>query len=115
VTISIDLGLNQGSKKPPKPVTFTDPAKVDELKAMVNSLPLSPPGMFSCPAGFGDNLVLTFRARPGAPALAVATDMLSGCAGVDLTLGGKSQPELAGVSGTRILGIAGLPWKIPTD
>ena len=71
--------------------------------------------MFSCPAAFGDNLVLTFRARPGGPALAVATDMLSGCAGVGLTLGGKSQPELAGVSGTRILGIAGLPWKIPTD
>ncbi len=114
VTISMDLGLNQGGKKPPKPVTITDPAKVDGLKAIINSLPLSPPGIFGCPAGFGDNLVLTFRARPGAPALAVATDMLSGCEGVDLTLGGKSQPELASVSGTRILGIAGLPWKIPT-
>ena len=115
VTISMGLGLNQRGKKPPKPVTITDPAKVDELRAIINSLPLSPPGIFNCPAAFGDNLVLTFRARPGAPALAVATDTLSGCAGVDLALGGKSQPELAGVSGTRILGIAGLPWKIPSD
>jgi hypothetical protein len=114
VTISMDLGMNQGGKKPPKPVTITDPAKVDELKAIINSLPLTPPGVFGCPAGFGDNLVLTFRARPGSPGLAVATDLLSGCAGVDLTIGGKSQPELASVSGTRILGIAGLPWKIPT-
>jgi hypothetical protein len=114
VTISMDLGMNQGGKRPPKPVTITDPAKVGELRALINSLPLSPPGMFSCPAAFGDNLVLTFRAHAGGPALAVATDMLSGCGGVDLTIGGKSQPELAGVSGPRILKIAGLSWKIPT-
>jgi hypothetical protein len=113
VTISMDLGLNQGGKKPPKPVTVTDPAEVGELRALINSLPLAPPGMFSCPAGFGDNLVLTFRARPGGPALAVATDLLSGCRGVGLTIGGKSQPGLSGASGTQILKIAGLPWKIP--
>jgi hypothetical protein len=58
--------------------------------------------------------VLTFRARPGGPALAVATDMLDGCGGVGLTIGGKSQPGLANVSGTRILAIAGLTWKLPT-
>ena len=58
--------------------------------------------------------MLTFRARPGAPALAVATDMLSGCTGVDLTIGGKPEPTLAAVSGPQILKIAGLSWKIPT-
>jgi hypothetical protein len=113
VTLSMDLGLNQGGRKPPEPVTITDPAKVTELRSVINSLPLSPPGMFGCPAGFGDNLVLTFRAHPGAPALAVATDLLSGCPAVDLTIGGKSQPALAGASGTQILKIAGLSWKIP--
>ena len=40
--------------------------------------------------------MLTFRAGPGTPALAVATADLSGCGGVDLTIGGKSQPALAG-------------------
>jgi hypothetical protein len=114
VTISMDLGMNQGSKKPPKPVTITNPAEVGALRALINSLPLSPPGEFGCPAGFGDNLVLTFRARAGSPALAVATDMLSGCAAVDLVIGGKSQPTLTGVSGTQVLKIAGLSWKIPT-
>jgi hypothetical protein len=114
VTISMGLGANQGGKKPPKPVTITAPAKVGELRALINSLPPSPPGMFSCPAGFGDNLVLTFRVRPGGPALVVATDMLSGCPAVDLVIGGKSQPSLSGASGTQILKIAGLSWKIPT-
>jgi hypothetical protein len=113
VTISMDPGMNQGSKKPPKPVTITDPAKLGALRALINSLPLFPPGDFSCPAAFGGNLVLTFRARPGTPALAVATDMRSGCGGVDLTIGGKSEPTLAAVSGTQILKIAGLSWKIP--
>ena len=93
VTISMDLAMNQGSKKPPKPVTITDPAKVGQLRALINSLPLFPPGVFSCPAAFGDNLVLTFRARPGGPALAVATDMLSGCGGVDLTIGGQARAD----------------------
>jgi hypothetical protein len=114
VTISMNLGANQGGKKPPKPVTITDPAKVARLRALINSLPLSPPGVFSCPAGFGDALGLTFRARPAGPALAVATDMLSGCPAVDLIIGGKSQPSLDGASGTQILKIAGLSWKIPT-
>jgi len=113
--ISMGLGANQGGKKPPKPVTITAPAKVAELRALINSLPPSPPGMFSCPAAFGDNLVLTFRARPGGPALAVATDMLSGCPAVDLVIGGKSQPSRSGASGTQILKIAGLSWKIPTS
>lgn len=117
VTISMDLGLNQGGKTPPKPVTITDPATVRELTALINGLPLFPPGMFSCPDGFGDNLVLTFRAGPRTPALAVATVDLAGCDGVDFTLNGKPQPTLAGPgtdNGPRILKTAGLAWKIPT-
>jgi hypothetical protein len=116
VTISMDLGLNQGGKVPPKPVTITDRAQVNELKALINGLALFPPGMFSCPAGFGDDLVLTFRAGPGTPALAVATVDFAGCDGVDLTINGKSQPTLAGPgtdNGPRILKTAGLSWKIP--
>jgi hypothetical protein len=118
VTISMDPGLNQGGKKPPKPVTITDPAKVRALTALVNGLTPFPPGTFNCPADFGGNLTLTFRAGPGTPALAVATVDLSGCDGVDLTIGGKSQPALAGPgtdSAPRILKLAGLSWKIPSD
>ncbi len=116
VTISIDLGLNQGGRKPPKPVTITDPAKVRALTAVINGLALFPPGDFSCPAGSDADIVLTFRAAPRAPALAVATVDLAGCNGVDFTIGGKSQPNLAGPGtdiGPRVLKLAGLPWKIP--
>jgi hypothetical protein len=116
VTISADPGLNQGARKPEKPVTITDPAKVRALTALINGLALFPPGVPDCPADFGGNLVLTFRAGPRTPALAVATVNLSGCDGVDLTIGGKPQPPLAGPgtdSGPQILRLAGLSWKIP--
>jgi hypothetical protein len=116
VTISMDLGLNQGGKRPPKPETITDPVRVSELKALINGLALFPPGMFSCPADFGDDLVLSFRAGPRTPALAVATVDFAGCDSVDLTINGKPQPALAGPgtdNGPRILKTAGLAWTIP--
>jgi len=116
VTISMDLGLNAGGKQPPKPVTITDPAKVRALTALINGLALFPPGTYSCPADFGDDLVLTFRAAPGAPALAVATVDFAGCDGVDLTIDGRSQPALAGPgtdTGPQFLKVAGLRWRIP--
>jgi hypothetical protein len=118
VTVSMEIGLNQGGKKPPKPVTITDPAGVRALTALINGLAPFPPGDFNCPADFGDNLVLTFRAGPRAPALAVATADLAGCDGVDFTIDGRSQPALAGPgtdTGPRILKLAGLSWKIPVD
>ena len=118
VTISTDDGRNQGDTVPPKPVTITDPAKVRALTALVNGLWLFPPGSYSCPADFGVDLVLTFRAGPRSPALAVATVGFSGCDGVDLTIDGKSQPTLAGPgtdTGPQILKIAGLPWKVPPE
>jgi hypothetical protein len=118
VTISMDLGLNQDGRRPPKPLTVTDRAKVSALKALINGLTPFPPGMFSCPADFADGLVLTFRAGPRAPALAVATVDLSGCDAVGLTIGGKSQPTLAGPgteTGVAILKTAGLSWRIPSE
>jgi hypothetical protein len=118
VTIALNLGLNQGGRKPPKPVTITDRARVNSLKALINGLALFPPGMYSCPADFGESMVLTFRAGPRTPALAVATVTLGGCGGVNLTIGGKSQPALAGLgqeTGAAILKTAGLSWKIPSQ
>ncbi len=118
VTVSMDLGLNQGSRKPPKPVTITDQVTVRKLAALINGLAPFPPGTFNCPADFGGSLVLTFRAGPGTPALAVATADLSGCGGADLTIGGKSEPALAGPGtdiGPQILSTAGLSWKIPSE
>jgi hypothetical protein len=41
----------------------TDPAKVAELAAYLNGLPVNPPGAFACPADFLGSLTATFRAR----------------------------------------------------
>ena len=114
VIITMDIGLNQGRKKPPSPATITDPAKVRKLVALINGLPVPLPGIRSCPADFGDSLTLIFRASPHGPPLAVATAELSGCQGVALIIGSKPQPGLRGGIGPQILQIAALPWTIPT-
>ncbi len=113
VTITMDTGMNQGSKKPPSPATITDPAKVRRLVALINGLPRPLPGIRDCPADFGDSLTLTFRGSPQGAPLAVATVELSGCRGVTVTIGGKPQPGLQGGIGPQILRIAALPWTIP--
>jgi hypothetical protein len=102
---------------PPAPVTVTDPAQVRRIVALVDGLQLSPPGVFSCPSDGGATLVLTFRARPGGPALAVAEPDLEGCEWVSFTIGGKPQPSLGPPDGgmpfaESVVRIAGLPWNL---
>jgi len=102
---------------PPAPVTVTDPAKVRRIVALVDGLPLSPPGMWSCPAGSSATFVLTFRVKPGSPALAVAEPDLDGCGWVSFTIAGKPQPSLGPNDGgmsfaASVLRIAGLPWNL---
>lgn len=117
VTLSVLPNIDVHTKVP-GPVTITSPDQVRALAAFINGLPEFPAEVFSCPADFGDALVLTFRARAGGPALAVATIGLSGCEGVDLTVGGKEQPGLGGEGqgqqeAGQVLKIAGLHWKLP--
>jgi hypothetical protein len=58
-------------------------------------------------------LKLQFRAAPGKAPLAVAVDVVSGCPEVGLTIGGKQQPALAGLSAEKVFKIAGLGWTVP--
>jgi len=115
VTLGLLANSNSGL---PGPVTITKPDQVRALAALIDALPQFPPGMYSCPGGFAGELVLTFRARPAGPALAVATVELSGCEAVDFTVGGKQQPRLGGPGDGRTvaaqaLKIAGLHWRLP--
>jgi hypothetical protein len=115
VTITMSLRPSQGSEKPPKPATITDPAKVRKLAALINSLPVYTPGLRRClPNEIGASLTLTFRASPQGPPLAAATSQLSSCQDITLTIGGKPQPDLRGTIGLKILTIAALPWTIPS-
>jgi hypothetical protein len=102
----------------PKSVTVTDPVKVRRIAALLDGLTVTPPGAYNCPAERGGDLTLAFKARADAPALAIVTADLSGCAFITLTIGGKQQPGLGPGDGgltlaSQAVKIAGLNWKIP--
>jgi hypothetical protein len=67
------------SVKPPQPVTVTRLETVRRVTAMVNSLPVFPPGPRECGPGGTAALVLTFLAAPKARVLATAMVELEGC------------------------------------
>jgi len=100
-------------KKPPASVTVTDPAKVAKLVALVNALPLFPPGVFSCPADDGRGVRLTFLAKTGGPTVATAFAKSNGCGGVQLAVGDRQ--TMLGWGSTvaqQALAISGMHWKL---
>ncbi len=119
VRVSLDLGGNAGRDKPPAPATITDRSVVSEFAAIINGLPLFPPGTYSCPADDGKSLTLTFSALAGGPALATATVALDGCGGVSLAVSDTQSVGLGPIGtgptlGPRLLEIAGLHWSLGT-
>lgn len=67
------------NRKPPPPETVTSPAAVRRVTAMVNALPVFPPGPRECFPGGNAALVLTFRTAPKGRVLATAAAELEGC------------------------------------
>ena len=114
VTIAEVPGVLPGANHPPAPVTITGAAIVTRLAALVDSLPLSTigPGA-SCPASLGPEVLLTFRASPGGPPLAVAQGPAA-CGIMLFTVDGRQQPalELTDTFVSQVLAIAGLHWKL---
>jgi hypothetical protein len=114
VTITELPSLNPHAKRPPAPVTITDPAVVRRLAALVDGLQLSTigPGA-SCPAAFGGGIKLTFLARTGGAPLAVAQGPAP-CGTVQFSAGGKRQPALQMTDSfiPQVLKLAGLHWKV---
>jgi len=116
VTISELASGNPQAKRPPAPITITDPAVVGRLAALVDSLPVSPLNneAVSCPAAFGIGLQLAFRTRTGGPVVAlVQTDQP--CGMVDFTVTGQRLLGLENNTNVdrQVLAIASLPWKLP--
>ncbi len=110
--------------RPPAPLLVTDPAKVRSLVALVNGLPLFPPGVYSCPFDDGRGVRLAFLSRAGAgkaghgpvirsAVLAVAFAKSNGCGGVLLTIAGTQTSLGWGPSAAeRALSISGMHWKL---
>lgn len=117
VTLSLNYGRNAHGRKPPAPVTVTDPMRVGGLAGLVTRLPPWPPGTYNCPGGDGMALHLAFRAHPGGPPLASANLELNGCGDTDLTVGGKNyvlgHPGSGRRFAAKVLRVAGVRWKLP--
>jgi len=86
ITLSVFPNGNL-NKKPPRPETVTSPAAVRRITAMVNSLPVFPPGPRECGASQGTELVLTFLAAPQGRVLATALVQTGYCEEVFFTVG----------------------------
>jgi hypothetical protein len=116
VTITQVPGLdrNPNAGRPPVPVTITDLGVVRRLAALVDGLGLSTIGpAVSCPMVVGDEIRLTFLARPGGPPLAVV-QAPAACGTVEFSAGGKPQPALQITDSfiAQVLKLAGLHWQI---
>lgn len=98
--------------------TVTDPAQIAALAAYLDGLPVNPPGgESSCLAPSG-GIAVTFRARPGGPALASASAGLGGCDFLSYTMPGRPAVGLGGgPAGENLLDevnrVTGLHWKLP--
>jgi len=113
VTITQLPSLLPHGKRPLPSVTITDAAVTKRIAALVDQLPVSTLGIMSCPAMVGGGIELTFRARAGAPVVAVVNSQ-GGCDTVLFTIAGRQQPALMG-SGSLILDVlktAGLHWHV---
>jgi len=81
-----DPNLN---KKAPPPVTVTSPEAVRQIRAMVNSLPVFPPGPRECGPGGVAALVLTFLTAPHGRVVATAYVSTQGCEPVFFAVGSQ--------------------------
>jgi len=116
VTISELISGNPQAKRPPAPVTITNPTITRRLAALVDSLPVSPLNheAASCPGASWGSLQLAFRTRIGGPVLVlVQTDQ--DCGMVDFTVTGQPVLGLENNPSVdrQILAISSLPWKLP--
>ena len=95
-----------------RPVTITNPATVARIAAVVDGLPVFPPGARSCPAFQGQSMRLTFRAATAGPVLAVIQGDTGGCGTVSVTINDRQMPALGAATTMQqqVLAIAGLHW-----
>lgn len=103
---------NRPATSPP-PVTVADPAKVQQVAALVNGLEF-PPGPHSCPADPGEEkLILTFVDHADGAALAVYVVDLAGCEAVAVSVGGVRQASLqfSAEFVQQVLRVAGMRLK----
>jgi hypothetical protein len=109
VTLTVIPDGNLHSK-PPRPRTVTSAAAVGRVTALVNALPVFPPGPRECGLGQGDDLRLTFLAAPKGRVLATALVSGSGCQPVILAAGATQVTEATPWSAPGVTAL-GVPFQ----
>jgi hypothetical protein len=91
VTLSLIPDPALSRKTPPRPATVTSPEAVRRIAAMVNALPVFPPGQLECGLGRGETmaLALTFLSAQRGPVLATAYVSTEGCQPAFLAVGSR--------------------------
>jgi hypothetical protein len=115
VAPQVGFGVPARQRLADRPVTITDPAQVARIAAVVDGLPVYPPGTFFCPADLGWGIKLTFRAGLNGPVVALVTGDESGCQAVSVVINGRRLLTLAdgGSLESQVLKIAGARWPYP--
>jgi hypothetical protein len=89
-------GLNPGEAGH-RPVTTTDPAKIDAIRRFINHLGVVGTGLVSCPMDIGQYLTISFRKSFHERPFVVVVADVSGCEDVQVQQSGHNvQPALAG-------------------
>jgi len=105
-------GLATAGAKPARPVsvTITDLVRVRQVAGLIDGLSLAPPGEeWSCPAGNGSSMKLTFRSGVGGRTLATVSYTPT-CPPVWVVIAGVGQGRIQSVDLTsKFLRIAGIP------
>jgi hypothetical protein len=110
VTLSVIPDGNL-SRKPPQPLTVTSPAAVRRITAMVNALPVFPPGPRECGVVTGDDLVLTFLAASQGRVLATAFVNTGACGEVLFAVGSHKIISDTGTWNARGITALGVPYQ----
>jgi len=118
LTRNVSTDLSRPVQKVTATATVTDAARVREIAAYLNTLPLQPPGaIYHCPPDVGGTLTLTFRAAVGGPALATASATVTGCQDLRLAVAGEQPLGWQGDAGEqlfdKVVQVTGLNWKLP--
>jgi len=126
VTVVPVFDFEPGTRRetPDPAFTITDPAKVAQIVAVIDSLRQFAAGTYNCPSEADypmllTSMQLTFRTVPGGPVVATAGADYVGCQFAWVTVGAQTIWPLAEETSSgpslqqQVLAIAGVSWPFP--
>lgn len=108
-----------GTLPPPHaPSTISGAAPVRDIVSVINGMsPLPADSRWSCPASYGGQYTLVFRARAGGPVVGAVSLPMSGCGFVGIVGHGNVEADLLPADGAgdilgRIAQVSGVNWPV---